>query len=305
MVSREDWWPLDALRRGRWRGLGDRLSAPADEEGPSRAARRTRPDVVVVFRGWQEKAPLLVPVNRGTHDVRFEALPPEGLQEDDSSTWFFGGSGPKRYAVTGPLHLEKSEEEKAVKAGLPGDQVSWDGYRAPKTPLSEEEEERLPSRVECLTFVVHGIGQYHRAQQGLNSQFFKEVSKFRKLAMKPHGRVEFLPLEWYGPIHVDVGIGNRLKNVTLKSVSPLRDFANFADDQWRERIHEELTRKMGQLWKLFSDRTPDYSGEIAVVGHSLGSVIMFDLMQKGVEKLPQGLMFPQAQRSQQYRRLRK
>ena len=48
----------------------------------------------------------------------------------------------------------------------------------------------------CLTFVVHGIGQYHRAQQGVNSQFFKkssemcsafrveEVSKVRKLSMK-------------------------------------------------------------------------------------------------------------------------
>lgn len=26
----------------------------------------------------------------------------------------------------------------------------------------------------CLTFVVHGIGQYQRAQQGVNSQFFKD-----------------------------------------------------------------------------------------------------------------------------------
>lgn len=43
------------------------------------------------------------------------------------------------------------------------------------------------------------------------------------------------------------------------------------------------------LWKLFSERTPDYSGEVAVIGHSLGSVIMFDLMQKGLERLPQGL----------------
>ena len=44
-----------------------------------------------------------------------------------------------RPSQTGPLHLEKSEEEKAVKAGLPGDQVSWDGYRAPKTPLRYRE----------------------------------------------------------------------------------------------------------------------------------------------------------------------
>lgn len=31
--------------------------------------------------------------------------------------------------------------------------------------------------IRCLTFVVHGIGQYHRAQQGVNSQFFKERSR--------------------------------------------------------------------------------------------------------------------------------
>ncbi|CAE7674716.1 Ddhd2 [Symbiodinium pilosum] len=134
-----------------------------------------------------------------------------------------------------------------------------------------------------------------------------EVAKVRKLAAKyqinrakeqaQQGRIEFLPLEWYGPIHVEVGIGNRLKNVTLKSVSHLRDFANFAladvmvylDDQWRERIHEELLKKMGQLWQLFSARTPSYSGEVAVIGHSLGSVIMFDLIQKGLEKFPHGL----------------
>ena len=58
------------------------------------------------------------------------------------------------------------------------------------------------------------------------------------------------------------------------------------DEQWRERIHDELLKKMarylwsvflhrslvgtdepksifakGQLWKLFSARTPNYSGE--------------------------------------------
>ena len=46
--------------------------------------------------------------------------------------------------------------------------------RLQRVPTCQENEvEKLPSRVECLTFVVHGIGQYHRAQQGVNSQFFK------------------------------------------------------------------------------------------------------------------------------------
>lgn len=64
------------------------------------------------------------------------------------------------------------------------------------------------------------------------------------------------------------------------------DLSSLQDDQWRERIHEELLRKMAEnqafdrrgsqvwlveagcfyfkatLWKLFSERTPDYSGEV-------------------------------------------
>eukprot|EP00435_Cladocopium_sp_Y103_P064248 s233_g25.t4 len=287
------------------------------------------------LRSAKEKTPWLVPVNRGTDDVRFEVLPPEGVQEDDSSTLtMFFGSGQRRYSVLGVVHPKSDEptkdesqgngllftavQEEVARGGGSGEKhMVWRGYwvvSGEEKSAEDNEVDKLPNRVECLTFVVHGIGQYHRAQQGVNSQFFKEVSRVRKLAMKyqlermeeqgqqgegsqPSGRIEFLPLEWYGPIHVDVGIGNRLKNVTLKSVSSLRDFANFAladvmvylDDQWRERIHEELLRKMANLWKLFSERTSDYSGEVAVIGHSLGSVIMFDLMQKGLEKLPQGL----------------
>eukprot|EP00435_Cladocopium_sp_Y103_P064263 s233_g25.t8 len=276
------------------------------------------------LRSAKEKTPWLVPVNRGTDDVRFEVLPPEGVQEDDSSTLtMFFGSGQRRYSL-GVVHPKSDEptkdesqgngllftavQEEVARGGGSGEKhMVWRGYwvvSGEEKSAEDNEVDKLPNRVECLTFVVHGIGQYHRAQQGVNSQFFKEVSRVRKLAMncfaegsQPSGRIEFLPLEWYGPIHVDVGIGNRLKNVTLKSVSSLRDFANFAladvmvylDDQWRERIHEELLRKMANLWKLFSERTSDYSGEVAVIGHSLGSVIMFDLMQKGLEKLPQGL----------------
>lgn len=284
------------------------------------------------LRSAKEKGSLLVPVNRGTDDVRFEALPPEGVEDDSSTLTMFFGSGQKRYSVLGvvPKSDESTKDEsqgnellftavqeEVARGGGSGEKhMVWRGYwvvAGEEKSAEENEVDKLPNRVECLTFVVHGIGQYHRAQQGENSQFFKEVSRVRKLAMKyqrermeeqgqgegsqPSGRIEFLPLEWYGPIHVDVGIGNRLKNVTLKSVSSLRDFANFAladvmvylDDQWRERIHEELLRKMANLWKLFSERTSDYSGEVAVIGHSLGSVIMFDLMQKGLEKLPQGL----------------
>lgn len=318
-VIRSSWF---RGRRGAWTPYDEE-----DGEGLEEAFQR--------LRTGKELPPLLVPVNRGKDDVRFEALPPENADEDSGaiSSMLFGKTS-KRQPVDGNLRasdskVDASSMEQGDHPAQSGDELQftaiqeaversgsqreavqvWRGYHAfaGEDDRQEDDEEQLPQHVECLTFVVHGIGQYHRAQQGANSQFFKEVARVRKLAAKyqverakeqaRQGRIEFLPLEWYGPIHVEVGIGNRLKNVTLKSVSHLRDFANFAladvmvylDEQWRERIHDELLKKMGQLWKLFSARTPNYSGEVAVIGHSLGSVIMFDLIQKGLEKLPCGL----------------
>ena len=101
-------------------------------------------------------------------------------------------------------------------------------------------------------------------------------------------------------------------------------FFSLQDDQWRERIHEELLRKMAENPKLLTDKNPScdcwkfpvfqghsveaflwaHSGllgwgtveaeitsskpmptssnlcQVAVIGHSLGLSIMFDLMQK-------------------------
>jgi len=123
-------------------------------------------------------------------------------------------------------------------------------------------------------FVVHGIGQYHRARDP-KQRFHRDVGKVRSLAVKSlrqrmkedlpvKGRIEFLPLEWYESVHIDARIGTRLDNVTLPSVSELRKFANFAiadiivyqNDELQRRIHDALMRKMDKLWLLFCERNP-------------------------------------------------
>jgi len=178
--------------------------------------------------------------------------------------------------------------------------------------LDDDDEAMLPRTVACLVFVVHGIGQFHRCQHGTN-KFHQDVSKLRQKAAKSlrervdkvmpvSGRLEFLPLEWFEPIHVDGGVGKRLKNVTLPSIPGIRDFANYAivdimvylDDEWRERIHTAIQRKMARLWELFCRRSKEFSGHVAVIGHSLGGVIMFDLMQKCLPRFTRGLLASQA-----------
>jgi len=274
------------------------------------------------------RLPLLVPVNRGQNDVRFEALVKEAPAAAENSggvfSYFGGGSGSstttsgKKHAVTkspesehpgGEQQEYSAVQESVDRSGAQPNVPVFRGYDSDPAGYDEQDEEEvLPARVECLVFVVHGIGQYHRAQGGSSAGFHKDVGRVRQLAIKHlrnrienglpvPGRIEFLPLEWYESIHVEHGIGNRLKNATLPSVPALRDFANFAiadilvyqDDEWRQRIHGQLHKKMARLWKLFRSRTADYSGETAVIGHSLGSVIMFDLLQKILCQLSQGL----------------
>jgi len=279
------------------------------------------------LRSGKERGPLLVPVNRGNHDVRFEALQPQDKQDENTLSalsFFMGSSSDTRHSVMAnppPAEGEAEEREEAQWTAVQesvartGSQAAVPVWRGPApVPTSPDEledahDDDLPEAVECLVFVVHGIGQYHRAVQGTTERFYKDVTKLRRLATRclrqrlqeglpVAGRLEFLPLEWFEPIHVDVGIGNRLKNVTLPSVAALRDFANFAiadimvylDDEWQERIHRELQRKMDRLWGLFRERTPRYTGEVAVIGHSLGAVIMFDLVQKSLPQLARGLL---------------
>jgi len=274
------------------------------------------------LRSGKAVAPQLVPVNRGRHDVRFERLPKDELEESSGVLSFFTGSSTsteKRHLVADAVGegCEYSAVQEPVDRS--GDQTAVLVWRGPGPIMEkcmqedEEDEEALPKRVECLVFVVHGIGQFQRFHNDSTAGFHMDVSKLRRTALNHLrqrvnerrqgkkavlGRIEFLPLEWFESIHIDVGIGNRLRNVTLPSVAPLRDFANYAiadilvyqDDDWRERIHREIQQKIARLYRLFMQRTPDYTGEVVVVGHSLGAVIMFDVLQKVLPQLNHGLL---------------
>jgi len=274
------------------------------------------------LRSRKQPPQLLVPVNKGRHDVRFEKWENDRQQ----GSWFSPQpSLPSRtnsaFTQKRPLEDEEDLDEEDI-CQLTAQQESVDRsggqqcvpvvrgnctYSYFEGGEAPSEEHLLPARVECLVFVVHGIGQYHRARDP-KQRFHRDVGKVRSLAVKSlrqrmkedlpvKGRIEFLPLEWYESVHIDARIGTRLENVTLPSVSELRKFANFAiadiivyqNDELQRRIHDALMRKMDKLWLLFCERNPEFSGKVAVIGHSLGAVIMFDLVQKLTQALPEGL----------------
>lgn len=47
---------------------------------------------------------------------------------------------------------------------------------------------------------------------------------------------------------------------------------------YREQITEIVLKESNRIYKLFVERNPDFKGKVHIIGHSLGSAIMFDIM---------------------------
>ena len=45
-----------------------------------------------------------------------------------------------------------------------------------------------------------------------------------------------------------------------------------------QTIVSEVSSEMNRMYEIFKSRNPSYQGGVSVVGHSLGSVILFDLL---------------------------
>ncbi|KAL5963184.1 Phospholipase DDHD2 [Taenia solium] len=148
--------------------------------------------------------------------------------------------------------------------------------------------------VEHVVFVVHGIGPiYNMRGEGLISC----VNDMRRTAttllsthfkdVRRKGRVEFLPVRWHSALHSEsTGINNRLKRVTLRSIPKMRSYTNetltdilfYTSPKYCQHIIDTVAVTIKHLRQLFLQRNPDFGGDFSIAGHSLGSVIVFDLL---------------------------
>lgn len=54
---------------------------------------------------------------------------------------------------------------------------------------------------------------------------------------------------------------------------------------YREQIAEIVLKESNRIFKLFMARNPEFKGKVHVIGHSLGSAIMFDILCRQKEKV--------------------
>lgn len=107
-------------------------------------------------------------------------------------------------------------------------------------------------------------------------------------------RIEVLPISWHTTLHSeDTGIDKKLRAITLESIPKLRHFTNdtlldilfYTSPIYCQTIMQTVGNEMNKLYSLFKERNPNFTGSVYVGGHSLGSLILFDLLcnQKPVE----------------------
>nr|XP_005286589.1 phospholipase DDHD2 isoform X1 [Chrysemys picta bellii]XP_005286591.1 phospholipase DDHD2 isoform X1 [Chrysemys picta bellii]XP_042696305.1 phospholipase DDHD2 isoform X1 [Chrysemys picta bellii] len=152
-----------------------------------------------------------------------------------------------------------------------------------------------PLQIDHLVFVVHGIGpacdiRFRSIVQCVND--FRNVSlsmlqtHFKKAQEQQQiGRVEFLPVNWHSPLH-STGVDVDLERITLPSINRLRHFINdtildvffYNSSTYCQTIVDTVASEMNRLYRLFLQRNPDFKGGVSIAGHSLGSLILFDLL---------------------------
>ncbi|KAH0553013.1 hypothetical protein GP486_006791, partial [Trichoglossum hirsutum] len=175
--------------------------------------------------------------------------------------------------------------------------------------------QRLGLRLEAVNF-VHDVNVFRKTLksvytasadlQALNS----EVDKLPK-----NCRVQVLPVCWRHLLDFpkqsikqnrkehDLGDANgngdeeeypSLADITIEGVPSVRNLiADLALDillyqsAYREHISGIVVRECNRIYELFCERNPTFKGRVSLVGHSLGSAVLFDILcrQKDDEKV--------------------
>ncbi|CAO3638528.1 unnamed protein product [Cunninghamella echinulata] len=180
------------------------------------------------------------------------------------------------------------------------------------TTDDEEEEVR---KIDHIIFAIHGIGQKMTDKTGHN--FVDDINTFRKTIKtsystgiaststpsRPNG-ILVLPILWrqdlkfglannddetieadLGLLGIDDGIPT-LDDLTLEGIPNIRsvvsdvlmDIPLYLTPKYRYQMINIITKEMNRVYGSYTKRNPNFSGKVTIIGHSLGSMLAFDLL---------------------------
>ncbi|XP_020394631.1 phospholipase SGR2 isoform X1 [Zea mays] len=203
--------------------------------------------------------------------------------EDDTwEAWLVFDTGPKLGSNTIKLRRGFSPSESAST------KPSQDELRQTK----EEEMDDYCSQVPVghLVFMVHGIGQ--RLEK---ANLVDDVVDFRRVTanlaeryltsyQRSTQRVLFIPCQWRKGLKLSGE--STVEKLTLDGVKGLRvalgatvhDVLYYMSPIYCQHIIDSVSNQLNKLYMKFLKRNPGYSGKVSLYGHSLGSVLSYDIL---------------------------
>ncbi|XP_077292886.1 uncharacterized protein LOC143915940 [Arctopsyche grandis] len=160
-----------------------------------------------------------------------------------------------------------------------------------------EVEEGENKTTDHLLLLVHGIGSVCDLKFRTVEEVVDDFRSISAQLVQSHykssceqgviSRIEVLPISWHWNLHSEEsGIDKRIAQITLESVPKFRSFTNdtlldillYTSPKFCQTIMETVGTEINRIYTLFKSRNPDFMGGVSLGGHSLGSLILFDLL---------------------------
>ncbi|KAK1413932.1 hypothetical protein QVD17_29669 [Tagetes erecta] len=198
------------------------------------------------------------------------------------------------------LNVDASGISSFVKFGGKGIKLRR-GYAPSKSPkptqdeLRQQKEEEMDDYcsqvpVRHLVFMVHGIGQ--RLEK---ANLVDDVGIFRHITaslaeqhltsyQRRTQRVLFIPCQWRK--NLKLSGESAVEKCTLPGVRGLRvtlsatvhDVLYYMSPIYCQDIIDSVSNQLNKLYLKFLKRNPGYDGKVSLYGHSLGSVLSYDIL---------------------------
>ena len=176
-----------------------------------------------------------------------------------------------------------------------------------------EMEELALGPVTNLVFVIHGIGEAMWSREDviipgmvescesmratINKKLYdswieakQRAERAKQVIPSPPNRIELIPVEWYDKIHsASSSLKNDLISTTLDTIPKLRTIANdvvfdvlmYMTPEFAEKVLLCVTEQICDLYEGFKrvhNEEFKETGSVSIIGHSLGSVIAWDIL---------------------------
>ncbi|XP_043359079.1 phospholipase DDHD2 isoform X5 [Dermochelys coriacea] len=252
---------------------------------------------------------LVVPTEGGRYDVHLKKRLccamywEEEVSEVRRCTWFYKGDKDNKYIPYSESFSEELEETYMIAITLDEWKKKLESptreiiiLHNPKlmvhyhpvttsddwgsTPTEQGRPRTVKRGVENISADIPCVNDFRNVSLSMLQAHFKKAQEEQQI-----GRVEFLPVNWHSPLH-STGVDVDLERITLPSINRLRHFINdtildvffYNSSTYCQTIVDTVASEMNRLYRLFLQRNPDFKGGVSIAGHSLGSLILFDLL---------------------------